>query len=64
MIGSAEADGAKILLDGRGVTVENYPDGNFVGPTIITEMTPDMEAYQADKILMTGRRKAIIFIPF
>merc|ERR1711971_692449 len=25
-----------------------YPDGNFVGPTIITEMTPDMEAYQSE----------------
>jgi len=48
LIGSAEAEGAKILLDGRGVTVESYPDGNFVGPTIITEMTPDMEAYQSE----------------
>jgi malonate-semialdehyde dehydrogenase (acetylating)/methylmalonate-semialdehyde dehydrogenase len=32
------ADGEKngnLLLDGRGVKVENYPYGNFIGPTII-----------------------------
>merc|ERR1712029_869262 len=39
-------EGAKILLDGRNVEVPGYPDGNFVGPTIITNMTQDMEAYK------------------
>ena len=46
LIGSAEKEGATILLDGRNVNVPGYPDGNFVGPTIITNMTPDMEAYK------------------
>lgn len=27
-------EGAKLLLDGRGIKVEGYGDGNFVGPTI------------------------------
>lgn len=42
LIASAEKDGGKIILDGRGLQVPGYPDGNFVGPTVIeagTEMT-------------------------
>ncbi|EAU92693.2 methylmalonate-semialdehyde dehydrogenase [Coprinopsis cinerea okayama7 len=35
LISSAEADGGEILLDGRNISVPDYPDGNFVGPTII-----------------------------
>merc|ERR1712227_221936 len=46
LIDSAEKEGAKILLDGRNVEVPGYPDGNFVGPTITTNMTQDMEAYK------------------
>ena len=28
--------------------VDNYPNGNFVGPTIISNMTPDMTAYKEE----------------
>ena len=35
-------EGAKLLLDGRGVQVEGFPEGAFVGPTIFDEVTPDM----------------------
>jgi len=45
LIKSAEDQGAKIVLDGRGASVSDYPKGNFVGPTIITNVTPDMECY-------------------
>jgi malonate-semialdehyde dehydrogenase (acetylating) / methylmalonate-semialdehyde dehydrogenase len=45
LIASAEAEGAKILLDGRGFKPANYPNGNWVGPTIITDVTPDMKCY-------------------
>merc|ERR1711988_1542750 len=48
LITSAEDQGADILLDGRNLKVEKYPNGNFVGPTIIGNMTPDMEAYQTE----------------
>ena len=36
-------DGAKMVLDGRGVQVSDYPDGHFIGPCIIENVTPDME---------------------
>jgi len=35
-------EGAKLLLDGRSVKVEGYPDGAFVGPTIFDEVKPGM----------------------
>jgi malonate-semialdehyde dehydrogenase (acetylating)/methylmalonate-semialdehyde dehydrogenase len=28
--------------------VEKYPHGNFVGPTVITNMTTDMDAYKTE----------------
>lgn len=45
LIGSVEKEGGKILLDGRGYTVADYPNGNFVGPTVV-EATTDMSAYK------------------
>lgn len=35
-------EGAKLLLDGRDVEVEGYPNGYFIGPTIFDEVTPEM----------------------
>ncbi len=35
-------EGAKLLLDGRGVKVEGFPNGAFVGPTVFENVTPDM----------------------
>lgn len=48
LIASAEAEGATILLDGRGFVPEKYPNGNWVGPTIITNVTPDMRCYREE----------------
>ena len=42
---AAGAKEAKLLLDGRGIKVDGYPNGNFVGPTIIDQVTPGMEVY-------------------
>jgi malonate-semialdehyde dehydrogenase (acetylating)/methylmalonate-semialdehyde dehydrogenase len=45
------ADGEKngtLLLDGRGVKVEGYPKGNWVGPTVIDNCTKDMECYKQE----------------
>ncbi|KIM47863.1 hypothetical protein M413DRAFT_61305 [Hebeloma cylindrosporum] len=48
LIASAEADGGKIILDGRNIKVpESYPYGNFVGPTIILGNT-SMKSYQTE----------------
>lgn len=45
LITSAEKEGADILLDGRGCKPEKYPNGNFVGPTIIANVKPHMKCY-------------------
>ncbi|KAI1214082.1 methylmalonate semialdehyde dehydrogenase [Annulohypoxylon truncatum] len=45
LIASAEKEGATILLDGRGYKPAKYPDGNWVAPTIISNVTPDMKCY-------------------
>jgi malonate-semialdehyde dehydrogenase (acetylating)/methylmalonate-semialdehyde dehydrogenase len=42
MIDDGEAEGAQILLDGRGATVEGYPNGYWVGPTVFDHATPEM----------------------
>ncbi|KAK3111154.1 aldehyde dehydrogenase (NADP(+)) ald6 [Teratosphaeriaceae sp. CCFEE 6253] len=48
LIDTAEKEGATILLDGRGQRPEKYPNGNFVGPTIIANVTPDMTCYKEE----------------
>ncbi len=35
-------EGAKLLLDGRTVRVDGYPNGYFVGPTIFDDVRPEM----------------------
>lgn len=42
-ITEAEANGAKVLVDGRGATVDGQP-GNWVGPTILDNVSADMPA--------------------
>jgi len=41
-IDKGEEEGAKPLLDGRGVKVPGYEHGYFVGPTVLDGVTPDM----------------------
>lgn len=38
-------EGAKLLLDGRGLKVPGYEQGNFVGPTVFDECKPGMSIY-------------------
>lgn len=40
-ISEGERDGATLLLDGRSRTVEGYPDGHWVGPTVFEDVRPD-----------------------
>ena len=35
-------EGAKLLLDGRDMKVEEYPNGYFIGPTVFDEVSPEM----------------------
>lgn len=48
IIDSAEKEGAKIYLDGRGYKPEKYPNGNWVGPTIIGNVQPHMRCYREE----------------
>ncbi|KAL1603862.1 aldehyde dehydrogenase (NADP(+)) ald6 [Paraconiothyrium brasiliense] len=48
LIASAEEEGATILLDGRGQKPEKYPNGNWVGPTIIANVKPHMKCYKEE----------------
>ncbi|XP_055715440.1 probable methylmalonate-semialdehyde dehydrogenase [acylating], mitochondrial [Phlebotomus papatasi] len=45
LIQSGIDEGAKCVLDGRGIKVPNYEKGNFVGPTILTEVKTTMKCY-------------------
>ena len=42
------ASEAKILLDGRGVVPAGYEKGNWLGPTVITDVQPGMECYEEE----------------
>jgi malonate-semialdehyde dehydrogenase (acetylating)/methylmalonate-semialdehyde dehydrogenase len=44
-IDQGEADGATVVLDGRGLVVEGHDDGFFVGPTLLDSVTPEMSVY-------------------
>ena len=37
-----------MLLDGRDCVVPGYENGNFVGPTILADVKPGMEAYDQE----------------
>ena len=47
-INSGEAEGATLLADGRGCTVEGFPDGNWVGATLFDHVTPSMKIYREE----------------
>lgn len=47
-IDSAEADGARIIVDGRNAEVAGYESGFFVGGTLIDGVKPTMQSYQEE----------------
>jgi malonate-semialdehyde dehydrogenase (acetylating)/methylmalonate-semialdehyde dehydrogenase len=38
--------GAKLVVDGRGFSLQGYEDGFFVGPHLFDNVTPDMDIYK------------------
>jgi len=48
LLNSAEKEGADLVLDGRGYKNEKYPNGNFVGPTIINNVKTHMTCYKEE----------------
>jgi len=45
LIESGIKEGAKLELDGRDIKVPGYEQGNFVGPTLFSGVTTDMQIY-------------------
>ena len=48
LIDSGVAQGATLALDGRNPVVKGYEKGNFVGPTVFTDVTPEMDIYSQE----------------
>ncbi|MDR5859967.1 CoA-acylating methylmalonate-semialdehyde dehydrogenase [Halomonas eurihalina] len=48
LIATGEREGARLVVDGRGHQVEGYPDGNFVGPTLFSDVTAEMTIYREE----------------
>ena len=48
LIEAGVREGAKLELDGRGLKVPGYPDGNFVGPTVFSGVKPPMTIYKEE----------------
>jgi malonate-semialdehyde dehydrogenase (acetylating)/methylmalonate-semialdehyde dehydrogenase len=48
LIDSGEQQGGKIIVDGRGLAVDGYPDGFWVGPTVIDDVTTAMDVYREE----------------
>jgi malonate-semialdehyde dehydrogenase (acetylating)/methylmalonate-semialdehyde dehydrogenase len=47
-IQSGVDEGATLLADGRGLTVEGYGDGFWLGPTLFDHVTKDMKIYREE----------------
>ena len=59
LIGSGEAQGADLVVDGRGIKIQGYENGFFVGPTLFDKVTPEMEIYKQEifgPVLSTVRK--------
>jgi len=48
LIEEGKAQGAKCELDGTNCTVEGFPDGNWLAPTLFSGVTTDMSIYQQE----------------
>lgn len=48
LVQSGINEGANCILDGRNIVVPGFEKGNFVGPTILTDVTPSMECYREE----------------
>lgn len=45
-ISEGEADGAEVVVDGRGISLQGYENGFFVGGTLLDKVTKDMSVYK------------------
>ncbi|HEY2205416.1 MAG TPA: CoA-acylating methylmalonate-semialdehyde dehydrogenase [Pseudonocardia sp.] len=48
LIGTGAEQGAELPVDGRGLVVDGYEGGFFVGPTVIDRVRPEMDVYREE----------------
>ena len=48
LIEKGKEEGATCLLDGSEAVVDGLPDGNWVGPTLFSDVTPEMSIYREE----------------
>ena len=41
-------EGAELVVDGRGLSLQGYEEGYFMGPTLLDRVTPEMRSYQEE----------------
>ena len=47
-IDTAEKEGAEVVIDGRGFSLQGHENGFFVGPTLLDRVTTEMESYKEE----------------
>ncbi|MFJ9413993.1 CoA-acylating methylmalonate-semialdehyde dehydrogenase [Streptomyces sp. NPDC101227] len=45
-VSGAAAQGADVVIDGTGYTVQGYEDGHWIGVSLLDNVTPEMDAYR------------------
>ncbi len=48
LIGLGEKEGAELVVDGRGLVLQGYENGYFLGGTLFDRVTPDMTIYKQE----------------
>ncbi|MBK1796055.1 CoA-acylating methylmalonate-semialdehyde dehydrogenase [Devosia sp. WQ 349] len=48
LITSGVEQGAELVVDGRGLSLQGYENGYFVGPTLFDRVTPEMDIYKEE----------------
>ena len=48
LIDSGVEQGATLVTDGRGLSLQGYENGYFVGPTLFDNVTPEMDIYKEE----------------
>ena len=48
LIGSGVEEGAELVVDGRGLSLQGYEDGFFLGPSLFDRVTTDMAIYREE----------------
>ncbi|MFJ8494049.1 CoA-acylating methylmalonate-semialdehyde dehydrogenase [Streptomyces sp. NPDC094038] len=47
-VGTAAAQGATVVVDGRGLKIDGHEEGFFTGPSLLDHVTTEMDAYKEE----------------